>query len=190
MLSWAWLEKKRKGYPSFQKLKSKSISQRKTARRDCVSWPVDVSLNVLHLVQLVPQLGSELDPKCDKMTYLTGIQWWWSQVSGTQIETTFSVRMLWRSGRAPQLLEMKKTIQPPGTNIYSYSDLAWRGIILETVGKDPESHLNTTGAIFTVLLNKKVMFNGMNVSGTLSWHPAHTLPHLLRSKALQQSLWD
>ena len=76
------------------------------------------------------------------MPYLTSIQWWWSQVSWTQSETVFPVTMPWRSGRPPQLLEMKNTIRPPGTNIYPYSDLPWRGISLETLGKAPESHLN------------------------------------------------
>ena len=61
----------------------------KTVRIDYVSLPVEVPLDVPDLVHLVAQLGSELDPKCDtkiKMPYLTGIQWWWSQVSGTQID--------------------------------------------------------------------------------------------------------
>ena len=37
----------------------------KTARIDCVSWPVEVPVDVCDLVQLVTQLGKELDPKCD-----------------------------------------------------------------------------------------------------------------------------
>ena len=96
---------------------NKLISRRKTTRIDCVSLPVEVPLDVPDLVHLVAQQGSELDPKCDtkiKMPYLTGIQWWWSQVSRTQIEIFFPVRMPWRSGRPPQLLGMKKTNPTPG----------------------------------------------------------------------------
>ena len=69
----------------------------------------------------------------------------WSPTLMTQDpQIFFPVRMPWKSGGPPQLLEMKKkTIRPPGTNIYPYSDLPWRGISLETLGKAPESNLNT-----------------------------------------------
>ena len=75
----------------------------------------------------------------------------------SQSEKGFPVTMPWRSGRPPQLLEMKNTIRPPGTNIYPYSDLPWRGISLETMGKAPESHLNMN--YFHCFTIKKVLIN-------------------------------
>ena len=86
------------------------------------------------------------------MPYLTGIQWWWSQVSRTQIETFFPVRMPWRSGRPPQLLEMKKKQSDPlvlKIHILTYleEELVWRHW-------ERLLRANSKYAIFTVLLSR------------------------------------
>ena len=47
-----------------------------------------------------------------------------------------------RSGRPPQLLEIKKKQSDPMALIFIHIlDLSWRGINPETLGKAPESHL-------------------------------------------------
>ena len=78
------------------------ISGFKTSEKRRILQPAVLPHVLLQLVHLVAQQGCVRDPKCGtkiKSRYLTGIQWWWSQVSRMPNAQLFFVRKTSRSRR-------------------------------------------------------------------------------------------
>ena len=78
------------------------ISGVKKSEKRCILQPAVVGHVLLELVHLVAQQGCVRDPKCGtekKSRYLTGIQWWWFQVSRMPYARLIFVRKMLRSGR-------------------------------------------------------------------------------------------
>ena len=111
--------------------------------------PVEVGHVLLELVHLVAQQGCVRDPKCGtekKSRYLTGIQWWWFQVSRMPYARLIFVRKMLRSGRfrvsSTGPGEEKKVIQSHRTKVWTCIDLPLKGICLNTPGRGPGNPLN------------------------------------------------
>ena len=78
------------------------ISGVKKSEKRRILQPAVVGHVLLELVHLVAQQGCVWDPKCGtekKSQYLTGIQWWWFQVSRMPYARLSFVRNTWRTRR-------------------------------------------------------------------------------------------
>ena len=78
------------------------ITDVKTAEKRRILQTAEVVHVLLELVHLVALQGGVPDPKCGtekKSRYLTGIQWWWFQVSRMPYAWFIFVRNSWRTRR-------------------------------------------------------------------------------------------
>ena len=101
---------------------------------------------------------------------MTCVQWWWSQVSGTQIETFSPVTVPWRSGRLPQLLEMKKN-NPTPCSICSIHPTVYNSAIGFKVNVSRSSYIQSEKVAATA----KKIYMGEEVSAVKSISKEHAL---------------